>query len=311
MAHRIASLLSAATEMLFALGLGDRVVAVSHECDWPPEANRLPRVTISHIAAAASSTAIDTQVRKLASSGKPLYGLDVDLLGQLAPDLIVTQQQCDVCAVSYTDVLAAVANDPRLAGCRVVALNPRGLGDVLADLRRVGEAAGAPDAAEQCIAALEARIEAVRQRTAMLAASERPRFVCIEWCEPLMLAANWVPEIVELAGGQNGLSIGGRHSTYHAWPDVLTYDPEVIVVSPCGFDLSRTLEEAHSLAKNVPGWATMAAVRTGRVYAVDGNAYLNRSGPRLIDSLEILAHLLHPNLFAAPPHAAAGWQRLA
>ena len=135
MARRIASLLSAATEMLFTLGLGDRVVAVSHECDWPAEANRLPRVTISHIAAAASSAAIDTQVRELSSAGKPLYGLDVELLGRLEPDLIVTQQQCDVCAVSYSDVLAAVAADPRLAGCRIIALNPQGLGDVLTDLR--------------------------------------------------------------------------------------------------------------------------------------------------------------------------------
>jgi iron complex transport system substrate-binding protein len=309
MARRIASLLSAATEMLFALGLGDRVVAVSHECDWPPEANRLPRVTISHIAATASSAAIDTQVRELSSAGRPLYGLDVELLGRLEPDLIVTQQQCDVCAVSYSDVLAAVAADPRLAGCPIVALNPRGLGDVLADLRRVGEAAGATGAAEHCVAALESRVEAVRQRMATLAQAERPRFVCVEWTDPLMLAANWVPEIVELAGGQNGLSIGGGHSTYHAWSDVLAYDPEVIVVSPCGFDLLRTQEEAHALARNVPGWATMTAVRTGRVFAVDGNAYLNRSGPRLLDSLEILAHLLHPNLILAPPHA--GWQRLA
>ena len=309
MPHRIASLLSAATEMLFALGLGDSVVAVSHECDWPPEANRLPRVTMSHIAAAASSAAIDSQVRELSSTGKPLYELDVELLGRLAPDLIVTQQQCDVCAVSYTDVLSAVADDPRLAGCRIVALNPQGLGDVLTDLRRVGEAAGAPAAAENCIAALETRIEAVRHRTAKLAEAERPRFVCVEWTEPLMLAANWVPEIVELAGGRNGLSIGGRHSTYHAWPDVLAYDPQVIVVSPCGFDMNRTLDEARALT-HVHGWGQMTAVRTGRVYAVDGNAYLNRSGPRLVDSLEILAHLLHPSLIPAPPNASAGWQRV-
>jgi iron complex transport system substrate-binding protein len=306
MARRIASLLSAATEMLFALGLGDRVVAVSHECDWPLEANRLPRVTISHIAASASSAAIDTQVRERASTGKPLYGLDVELLGRLTPDLIVTQQQCDVCAVSYADILTAVACDSRLAGCRIVALNPQGLGDVLADLRRVGEAAGAPAAAELSVAALEARIETVRCRTARTTESERPRFVCVEWSEPLMLAANWVPEIVELAGGRNGLSIGGRHSTYHAWSDVLAYDPEVIVVSPCGFDLHRTLDEALALA-SVPGWGKMTAVRTGRVYAVNGNAYLNRSGPRLVDSLEILAHLLHPNLIATPTDAAAGW----
>jgi iron complex transport system substrate-binding protein len=270
----------------------------------------LPRVTVSHIGATASSAAIDAQVRELAAAGKPLYGLDAELLGRLAPDLIVTQQQCDVCAVSYADVLSAVAADPRLAGCRITALNPQGLRDVLTDLRRVGEAAGVPAAAERCIAELETRIEAIRGRTAVLQENQRPRLVCIEWIEPLMLAANWVPEIVELAGGRNGLSIGGRHSTYHAWQDVLAYDPEVMVVSPCGFDLSRTLEEARAFAA-VPGWEQMTAVRTGRVYAVDGNAYLNRSGPRLIDSVEILAHLLHPSIFAAPPNSAGGWRRLA
>lgn len=306
MKSRIASLLSAATEMLFALGLGDRVVAVSHECDWPPEVSRLPRVTISHIAATASSAAIDAQVRELSASGRPLYGLDVELLGRLSPDLIVTQEQCDVCAVSYADVLSAVAGDPRLAGCRVVALNPQSLGDVLADMRRVGEAAGAAESAERCVAALEARIAAVRDRTAVLSNADRPRTVCIEWTDPLMLAANWVPEIIERAGGQNGLSIGGRHSVCHAWSDVLSYDPQVILISPCGFDLNRTLDETRALM-HMPGWSGMTAVRTGRVYAIDGNAYLNRSGPRLVDSLEIVAHLLHPELFAAAPQHSAGW----
>jgi len=309
MARRIASLLSAATEMLFVLGLGERVVAVSHECDWPPEANNLPRLTMSHIAASQSSAAIDTQVRELAAAGKPLYGLDAELLGRLAPDLIVTQQQCDVCAVSYADVAAAVASDPRLAGCRVIALNPQSLADVLADLRRIGEAAGAPDAAERCVAELEARIDAVRRRTAGLAESQRPRVVCIEWIEPLMLAANWVPEIIELAGGRNGLSIGGRHSTYHKWSEVVAYDPELIVVSPCGFDLHRTLQEADALVR-LPGWKEMTAVRTGRVFAVDGNAYLNRSGPRLVESLEILAHLLHPEHVGAPQMPSNGWCKL-
>ena len=233
-------------------------------------------------------------------AGSPLYGLDIELLGQLKPDLIVTQQQCDVCAVRYADVVEAVANDPRLSGTRIVALDPHGLADVLTDIRRVGEAAGALAAAESCIAALQARVE----RIASLAAADRPRVVCIEWIEPLMLAANWVPELIELAGGLNGLSIGGVHSTYHAWADVIALDPQVIVVSPCGFDFDRTLVEAQVL-HNWPNWPQLSAVKSGRVFAVDGNAYLNRSGPRLVDSLEILSHLLHPHLFDAP--ACGGW----
>lgn len=310
MARRIVSLLSAATEMLFAIGLGDRVVAVSHECDWPSEVARLPRVTTSHIAACASSAAIDAHVRELASSGRPLYGLDIDLLGRLAPDLIVTQEQCDVCAVSYDDVLKTVARDSRLADCRVVALNPKSLGDVLADVRRVGEAAGASDAANRCVASLQRRINAVRLQTAKLPKNDRPRVVCVEWIEPLMLAANWVPEIIEIAGGENGLSTGGKHSTYHQWADVINYDPQVVIVCPCGFDLNRTLEEARSL-EQVPEWPKLTAVRTGRVFAIDGNAYLNRSGPRLVDSLELVSHILHPNRVAAPATVPSNaWQQI-
>jgi iron complex transport system substrate-binding protein len=299
MIARIASLLSSATEMLFAIGLGDRVVAVSHECDWPREVAQLPRATFSRIEATAPSRGIDEQVRELSAAGAPLYGLDVDLLGRLAPELIVTQKQCDVCAVRYADVVAAVASDPRLRDTRILALNPLGLAEVLEDIRHVGEAAGVPEVARRCIASLESRVAAIRHRTAGLSAGDRPRLVCIEWTEPLMLAANWVPELIVLAGGRNGLSIGGRHSVYHDWADVVAYDPQVIVVSPCGFDLARTRVEARGLAQ-LPGWSDCSAVRSGRVFAVNGNAYLNRSGPRLVESVEILAHLLHPNIFAAP-----------
>ncbi len=305
MPERIVSLLSAATEMLFALGLGERVVAVSHECDWPPEMAGLPRATLSHVSSAASSSEIDRQVRELTAAGSQLYGLDVDLLGRLAPDLIVTQKQCDVCAVRYADVVDAVAGDPRLSGARIVALNPHGLADVLADIRRVGEAAAANEAADRCLSALQGRIDRVASVAADLSEVDRPRVACIEWIEPLMLAANWVPELIELAGGRNGLSIGGRHSTYHAWSEVVDYDPQVIVVSPCGFDLERTLVESKSLSA-WPKWSQLSAVKSGRVFAVDGNAYLNRSGPRLVDSLEILAHLLHPEAFRQP--TCGGWR---
>jgi iron complex transport system substrate-binding protein len=308
MSGRIVSLLSGATEILFALGLGDRVAAVSHECDWPTAARELPRATFSHIPAAASSAQIDRQLRELSVAGEPLYGLAADLIGRIAPDLIVTQQQCDVCAVRYADVLAAVAADPRLAGTKVLALNPLSIGDVLDDVRRIGEAAGAGEAAERCVGDLEARINSVRIRTAALSADQRPRAVCVEWIEPLMLAANWVPELIEMAGGENGLSIGGQHSTYHDWGSVAEYDPHTIIISPCGWDLQRSIEEARVLAA-VPVWNRLSAVRAGRVFVVDGNAYLNRAGPRLVDTLEILAHLLHPRVHPAPVHAADGWRQ--
>ena len=304
MQGRIVSLLSGATEILFALGLGERVAAVSHECDWPVAARRLPRATYSNLAAAASSADIDRQVRELSAAGSPLYGLDVELIGRLAPELIVTQKQCDVCAVRYEDVLAMVAADSRLERTKVLALNPLSIGDVLDDVRRIGAAAG-----ERCVAGLKARIDRVRRRSAAIPTSERPRVICIEWIEPLMLAANWVPELIEMAGGQNGLSVGGQHSTYHDWESVAAYNPHAIFISPCGWDLERSIEEARVLA-DLPVWSRLSAARAGQVFVVDGNAYLNRAGPRLVDSLEILGHLLHPQLHPAPADVANGWCRL-
>ena len=221
----------------------------------------------------------------------------------MQPDLIVTQAQCDVCAVRYEDVLTAVTEHPALRSTKVLALNPLSLADILADIQRVGEAAGCPDTAQEYIARLEARVAAVRAATATLAPSARPRVACIEWIEPLMLAANWVPQLIKWAGGENGLTVGGQHSTYARWDDVLAYDPQVIVVSPCGFDLPRTLQEAEAFAR-LPNWRQTSAARTGRVYAVDGNSYFNRAGPRIVDSLEILAQLVHPELGIRAPEPA-------
>ncbi len=298
--RRIASLLSSATEILYGLGLEDRVVAVSHECDFPPDVWHKPRVTVSHVDSSADSQAIDTQVQEMVRSGQALYGIDVERLAALAPDLIVTQAQCDVCSVRYQDVLAAVEQHECLLGTRIVALNPQSLAEILSDILCLGEVAECPDAAREYVARLQARVEAVRAKTAVVPPTARPRVVCIEWIEPLMLAANWVPQLIEWAGGQNQLTTGGQHSTYARWEDVLGCDPDVIIVSPCGFDLPRTLEEARTLPQR-PGWADLNAVRAGRVYAVDGNAYLNRTGPRIVDSLEILAYLLHPELGIRPP----------
>lgn len=303
---RIVSLLSSATEILFGIGLGDAVVGISHECDYPPEAVTRPRVTRSLIRSERDSAQIDAEVKLRFSAGEPLYEVDANLLGQLAPDVIITQAQCDVCAVRYEDVLAAVDRMPPLSKSRVVALAPSCLADILEDVRRVGEATAALPAAEQFHAQLAARVARVREIAADNA--RRPRTVCIEWTDPLMLAANWTPELIALAGGEAGLVTSGEHSVYAAWEDVRAYDPEVVIVSPCGFDLARSRQEATALW-DLPGWHYLAAVREKRVFVLDGNAYLNRSGPRIVDSLEIIAHFLHPERFAGV-HGEA-WVRIA
>jgi iron complex transport system substrate-binding protein len=295
MAMRIVSLISSATEILFELGLGDQVVAVSHECDYPPAANSRMRVTRSNIDSNQSSDSIDAQVKQLTHAGAALYELDAQSIGQLQPDLIVTQSQCDVCAVRYDDVVSLVATNPQLRKTSILALNPMSLNDVLADILRIGSATDTVARAEKFVDSLQTRITAISDRTATIPQNQRPRTVCIEWTEPLMLAANWTPELMELAGGRNDLSKAGEHSGYSSWSEVLHYDPEVVIVSPCGFDLNRSIQDAETLS-HLDGWRSLSAVRTGRVFAVDGNAYLNRSGPRLVESLEILACLIQPSL---------------
>lgn len=310
--RRIASLLASGTEILYALGLGERVVAVSHECDFPPAALGKPRVTTSHVAAPTSAE-IDSQVREMLAAGQALYAIDAARLVELAPDLIVTQAQCDVCAVKYEDVLALVRDEPALRRTHVVALNPMTLADIFADIRRVGEACGASDVAQEYVASLERRVAAIRAKTIDLSIDDRPRVAAIEWIEPLMLAGNWMPELLELAGGRQPLAGHGRHSTYNSWRDVVDFDPQVLLVMPCGFDLARAVDESDSLARQA-GWSDLAAMRAGRVFALDGNAYFNRSGPRIVDSLEIVAALVHPELFGIPPEVRDGirvWQRIA
>ncbi|MBA4017228.1 MAG: cobalamin-binding protein [Pirellula sp.] len=298
-AMRIVSLISSATEMLFGLGLEESIVGVSHECDYPAAVNRLPRATFTNIVADAPGGMIDQQVKELVAAGKPLYEIDLDLLVDLQPDLIVTQAQCDVCAVRYDDVVAAVASEPKLRNARLVALNPQSLGDVLSDIRRLGEATNRTAAASDYVSHLEARIDLIRSRTGTLPTSEQPLTACIEWIDPMMIAGNWTPELIELAGGRQTWAVAGHHSTYTAWEDVRSADPEVVIVMPCGFDLSRTLREAASLV-DLQGWNELRAVRDGRTFAVDGNALFNRSGPRLVDSLELLAGLVNPKVHRMP-----------
>ena len=296
---RIISLLSSATEMLFAIGLGDQVVAVSHECDYPAAAARLPKATRSFVDSQASSAAIDEQVKSLHAAGAALYGLDCELIRKLSPDLIITQSQCDVCAVRHADVLELVASTPALRKAQVLALNPTSLKDVLDDILRIGRAADAEAEASKCVNGLSERIGRISQQCTMLEPHERLRVVCIEWIEPLMTAGNWTPQLIDLAGGISVLAAAGEHSGYIQWQAIVDEDPQVLIVAPCGFDLSRSLVESQRLL-SMPGWNELAAIRSRRSYVIDGNAYLNRSGPRLVDTVEILAHLLHPEYFPEP-----------
>ncbi|HWC89324.1 MAG TPA: cobalamin-binding protein [Pirellulales bacterium] len=287
--QRIVSLLASATEILCALGLADRLVAISHECDYPLEVLDRPRVTSTAIRSELDSAAIDEQVGRMKAAGQPLYQVDEARLAALEPDLIVTQAQCDVCAVNYADVLRLAQQ--RLPGTRVLALNPARLGDLLTDIERVGEATGRQAEARRFIASLQQRIDAVRAQTAAILPDARPLVACIEWIEPLYLAANWMPELIELAGGRQPFSQAGDRSVVSCWESLVEADPDAIIVMPCGFDLARTLAECRLLTER-PGWRQLRAVQQGRVYAVDGNVYFNRSGPRLVDSLELLAQLL-------------------
>jgi iron complex transport system substrate-binding protein len=308
--QRIVSLISSATEILYLLGAGDRVVGVSHECDFPSEAAGKPRLTHSLVESAAASRAIDEQVRELATTQSALYVIDVEQLDRLAPDLIITQAQCDVCAVRYEDVVSAVRDTPSLAHTQILALNPHSIGDVFDDIERVGNAIGDEINAALVKSTLTARVLRAQIKSAELPRSMIPRTACLEWIDPPMLAANWMPALIQMAGGEPGLTAGGSHSTYAHWERIVHYDPQVIVIMPCGFDLERAIVEAQVLP-GVPGWRQLSAVREHRVFAADGNAYFNRSGPRLVDSIEILAHLFHPDLFPPPrEEPQRAWRRL-
>lgn len=292
---RIVSLLPAATEIAFALGLGEQLVCVSHECDYPPEAQRLPKVTRSLIPAGVASAEIDALVRQRMADGGALYTLDMPLLEQLRPELILTQALCDVCAVAEEEVRQAACSLP--GNPRVVNLEASRLADVLASIRQVAEAAGVPQRGSQVVESLRRRIDAVSERTARLAA--RPRVVVLEWIDPPFSAGHWTPELVELAGGVEGVGRAGVPSQSIAWDAIAAWQPEVMLIACCGFDLERTRQDLPILASQ-PGWSELPCVRQGRVFMVDGSAYFSRPGPRLVDSLEILANVLHPDIHPLP-----------
>ena len=295
---QIVSLLSSATEVLYALGLADHLAGISHECDYPLAALQKPKVTVSHIDDSLSSNQIDEQVRSNLKTGQSLYGLNSQLLSELNPDLIITQAQCEVCAIHYDDVVAVVAATEILVETEILALQPNCWKDVFQDIIAIGTAVDCRDKAAQLVELLQGRLDRVTE-ILVRSSVQRPRVVCIEWIEPLMVAGNWVPTLVELAGGINGVSVADSPSQYEKWSDVVSFDPEVIVVCPCGFDVARSRQELDQL-QEVPGWQEMSAVKNQRVFVLDGNSYVNRSGPRLVETVEILAHLFHPDKVLMP-----------
>jgi iron complex transport system substrate-binding protein len=293
---RICSLLPGATEIACALGLGDEIVGVSHECDFPPAARSKPVMVRSRIdPTTIGSGQIDRQVGELLRSKQSLYALDEKLFKDSEPDIILTQGLCDVCALDYNDVVQAARSLAREPS--IVSLDPHCLGDILKDVLRIGEATQRSRQAESLVQELKARIEAVRDRTARSAS--QPRVACLEWFDPIYIAGHWVPEMVQIAGGIDILGTAGAPSVKVEWDEVIASLPEVLILMPCGFDLERSMQES-SLLKNRPGWQTLPAVRDGRVFAVSGADYFSRPGPRLIDGLEILSELFHPELSPAP-----------
>jgi iron complex transport system substrate-binding protein len=302
---RVVSLLPAATEIVAALGFRDALVGRSHECDFPEGVAKLPICTEAKIDPSRPSAEIHRSVGALLSSALSVYRVDAERLRALAPTHVVTQVQCEVCAVSLADVHAALAG---WMGERpdLVPLNPGSLADVFGDIERVAAALGASERGRSLVADLRSGMEAIAERAA--AAPHRPRVVTLEWLSPLMTAGNWMPELVHMAGGEDVLGEPGGHSAWIGWDDVRRADPDVLIAFPCGFPLERVEKEAAVLP-SLTGWRDLAAVRTGRVYLAEANQYFNRPGPRLAETLEILAEMLHPGVFAFG-HAGSAWRRL-
>jgi iron complex transport system substrate-binding protein len=316
---RIVSLLASATEMVAALGCLDQLVGRSHECDYPPEVLALPVVSRAMIDVETSSAQIDAQIRQLASTERSaeqaaltalsIYAIDIEQLQALRPDVIFTQTQCEVCAVSERDVMRAVA---QLTGLRphIVSLAPYRLEDVWIDVRRVGRALGRDEQAARLVEGYRLRLQRLQEMTGPLAQRQglKPRVAVLEWLDPLMGAGNWTPELVACAGGEPLFGEVGMHSPWISWDDLQTANPDVLVLAPCGYSLARTMQDIPLLQKH-PAWHTLRAVQTGRVYAIDGNQYINRSSPRLVESAELLARVIWgERLDIAVDNGA--WQRI-
>jgi iron complex transport system substrate-binding protein len=299
---RVVSLIASSTEIVHALGAGSFLVARSHECDYPPEARSLPSITQPKFDPDGTSYQIDERVKAIVQEGLSVYRVDAEQLSALHPDLVITQIQCDVCAVSERDVRDALYSWTEDRP-QVVSLKPDSLADVWTDIVKVATALGRENEGHHLVDTMRSRMDAIAQ--VMRSLPNRPTVACIEWIDPLMAAGNWMPELVEMAGGINLFGEAGRHSPWLSWEELRDADPEVILVSPCGFDVETTRREMTWLTSR-PGWSELRAVRTRRVAVADGNQYFHRPGPRLVESLRILAGILHPEAIREA-HRGTAW----
>src|SRR5579862_820617 len=302
---RIVTLLPSATEIVCALGFEDQLVGRSHECDFPRAVVRVPALTEAKFNAEGTSAEIDQRVKKIVADALSVYRVDAARLRELKPDLIVTQSQCEVCAVSEREVEAAVA-EWLGAQPRIVSLAPYGLDDIFTDMQRVADALDARARGTELVERLRARLAKIAERAR--GASKRPGVATIEWIDPLMAAGNWMPTLIEMAGGVNLFGVAGEHSPWMKFDELAASDPDVILIAPCGFSIERAAQDLPVLT-NRADWGRLKAVRGGQVFVADGNQYFNRPGPRIAESLEILAEITHPELFHFG-HEGAGWLRL-
>lgn len=306
MEHRIVSLIASATEIVAALGYEDSLVGRSHECDFPTSVEQLTVCSEPRIDVTGSSLQIDREVKATVREALSVYSVFRHELERLKPTVVITQSQCDVCAVNLKDVQAAVCEmiDSKP---EIVSLEPMALADIWSDIQTVAQALNDPEAGQRLVKSLQERLQ--RVVTTVPESKARPSVVCIEWLEPLMPAGNWIPELVELAGGKSLLSEAGKHSPWMTWDDLINADPDFIIIMPCGFGIERTQQELHLLTGH-PSWKSLKAVRSGNVYLTDGHQYFNRPGPRIVDSAEILAEIIHGPAINFG-HEGTGWVRSA
>lgn len=300
---RVVSLLPSATEIAVAVGLGNQLLGRSHECDFPPFVAALPALTSTKLEKGLTSLEIDHRVQEIVRQGLSVYAVDAERLRALRPDVILTQSQCAVCAVTPADLEESLASWVGTAPT-LVSLAPDDLGDVWGDFARVGEAVGAPAEAARAVDGLQARLEALASRTSTR--GTRPTVAAIEWIDPLMAAGNWVPELIQLVGGEPLFAAAGQHSPWLEWETLVAADPDVIVMMPCGYQIPQTLGNLAPLVGR-PGWRDLSAVRSGRVFVADGHHFFNRPGPRLVESAEIIAGCIDA---PADRDGGAGWMRL-
>ena len=292
-ADRIITLLPAATEIVCALGFEQNLVGRSHECDYPQSVKQLPVCSSANFEEGLSSKEIDDKVKEILTDALSVYTVDREKIEQLQPDVVITQAQCEVCAVSLKEVEQALENLLR-KDARIVSLELGSLDDIFKNIIQVADALNAHEKGHELVESLQERVDIIRHKLKFI--DKKPTAACIEWLEPLMVSGNWIPEMVTIAGGQAVLAEAGKHSPYVDWNDVRLQDPEIIVVMPCGFSIERTLKEMDLLLQ-LPGFEQLQAVKNNQLYIADGNQYFNRPGPRIVDSIEILAEIINPKQF--------------